>query len=268
MDNHPSIFKTAWQNISGLKKPLWGGIFYLGIFIVIGAVVFGGAEMVIHHLYPSVPPDADVMVSKPISLTIALIVILVLRFLYNIFVLLPMRFGYTIIPLRHNKGKSAQANYVFQCFHWRYIRKFVALEILFFVLLGIPSGIAALCFMAPHILSLTGWIHVAAISLGIIFTIYAFYLMISFSFSYLIAVDRKISAWKSIKLSYQTVKQHWFCVFGTCIVAWLSILLGAICLIIGLIWAIPYAQNVFVLLYDKFLGVAGEDPVSLTERAN
>lgn len=83
----------------------------------------------------------------------------------------------------------------------------------------------------------------------------------------MIAVDRDISAWQSIKLSYNTVKSHWFYVVGVLIVAWLSVALGLLCLVVGLIWAIPFVQNLYVMVYQQLIGIAGNDPVSQTERS-
>lgn len=118
------------------------------------------------------------------------------------------------------------------------------LEMLVVLIIGLPVGIGTAFLWMPTIghFTLTGKIisHVIAY----LFLLLALYLAISYTFVNLIIVDRDIGPWSTMELSRKIVAKKWFRLFFILILLVFALAIGAALLLVGLIWAVPFAQNV------------------------
>lgn len=272
-NNACRIFKEAWQKVSGMKSAVWGAIVLMMLIGVAGYAILGiilAAGQVIYSptLIQTMHDDAWFFLKPGVTAASGLIALIILynigQFVFEFFVMLPIRMGMFLIPLRHVAGKSISACYIFRFFKWRYIWRFILLQVLLMIMIGVPAGVGAVLFYVPAALGMGIALKLACYVVGVALFLLALYLSIVYLFSPLCIIDRDLSAWQAMKKSRESVRNRWFCVFGALLWAWFSIVIGAACLIVGLVWAIPYAQNIYVILYRELCGgIESRDPVSV-----
>ena len=268
------VFKEAWQKVKGVKGSYWGSA------TLISLVVFGGFGMLglmflmlqVAHLphfialfkqTPAFFMDPNFVL--PASIVVSLVFYHIAQFLFKIFMILPMSMGLRLIILRHAAGKPIRAVYGFEFLHWKFIWRFILLGVLMVLMIGIPIALGLLCFQAVHAFQLVMYAKWVAIVVGILFFLLSLYLFVSYAFVNFGIIDRtETSAWQVMEISRKAISKKWFCMFGTLIWLGIVMLIGTLLLGIGLIWAIPYAQNVVAILYRNMAGIEGHDPVTLS----
>lgn len=270
------IFKEAWQKLKGMKQSFWGGALLVilvttGGVSVLTSLLFLSKLAFAPHLMQHFQMHPEFLLGTlfaiPTGLAVSLVVYHIAQALLEAFLLLPMRMGLRLIPLRQIAGKSVHSLFVFKYLTWKYIWRFVALSVLVIIAIGVPGAIGAvlLCLPGPHYLMLGLTLKIICYVIGIAFLLYALYLAVCFTFVNLLVIDRDISAWNAMKLSREVISKRWFCVFGTLVFIGVVLAIATLLLTIGLFWAAPYAQNVIAILYRDMLGIEGKDPVSLEE---
>jgi uncharacterized membrane protein len=80
------------------------------------------------------------------------------------------------------------------------------------------------------------------------------------TFAYLLAIplvaDRNMGPWEALETSRKVVSKHWFSVFGLSLLLLVVMVIGALALGIGLLWAIPAAMIAIGIAYRNMVGVA------------
>lgn len=269
------VFKEAWHKVKGLKRHFWGGsllviLMGLGGFTFFGALLFISQAIFVPNFAVLLQANPDFMLDPSIAVPVSMIVIMFIYHLvvalYEMFILLPMRMGLRLIPLRKVADKSVHSLYVFKFISWKYIWRFVALTVLVLLAVGIPLGIGLGLFCLVHMHDVGLALTIAAYIVGALFILLALYLAVGYAFVNLLVIDRDISAWKAMTLSRQAVSKRWFCIFGTFVLLGIILILSTAILVFPLIWTVPFAHNVIAILYRNMLGIEGKDPVSLCEQ--
>lgn len=266
--------KEAWQKIHGMKRAFWGALSLLSLISIGGTTVLGialylGKAAYLPHLMNPIEHNPllflDPHFVMPIGMLSCFLAYHIMQTLFQCLILLPMLMGMRLIALRKVVDKSVSALFIFKFFTWKYISRFVALEVLVVLAVGIPLGLASFLAFAPKLYLLGYGLMIGAYTLSALFYLLSLYLIVSYAFINFIIIDRDISAWKTMELSRKMISKRWFCVFSALI--WIAIVLviGTALLLIGLIWAIPYTQNLIAILYRNMMGVEGKDPVTQHE---
>lgn len=267
------VFKEAWQKVKGVKGSFWGGA------TLVSLVAFGGMGMlgllflmvqVIHlpqfiALFKANPAFyMDPAFVLPASITISLMLYHIAQALFEMFLMMPMRMGLRLIILRHAANKPIRAVYSFEFLHWKFIWRFILLNVLVALMVGIPAALGFLSCVFINTFHLIGYGKIIAVVVGILFLLLALYFAVSYAFVNFGIIDRTESVWQVMEMSRKAIGKRWFCMFGTLI--WLAIvmIIGTLLLLIGLIWAVPYVQNVIAILYRNMAGIEGRDPVTLS----
>src|SRR3990167_7477531 len=245
-----SVFKDAWHRVKGLKRHFWGGSF-LVILMALGGLSALGALLLIvqsffvphfielYQMNPTFYMDPTFMV--PAGVAIVFLCYQIAVALYEMFIMLPMRMGLRLIPLRHVAEKPIDSLYVFKFITWKYIGRFVALSVLIVLAVGIPAGVGLGLLCLPGMYHLGMLLHIVCYVIGILLILCAIYLSVCYAFVNLLVIDRDISAWKAMGLSRHTVEKRWFCIFGTLVLLGIILALSAVVFIVGLIWTVPFA---------------------------
>ncbi len=270
-----SGLKDAWEKVHGVKKAIWGSValFVLisagGISILSWTLMING-RLFLPHFVEIVRGHYEVLLVN-VTLKGSLIYIGVALAYYlavicfEMFMLLPMRFGALLISLRRSVDKCVSPLFVFKFFHWHYIKKFIWLEVLLAIMVGIPGLLSIFAFCIHYLYPTSLAIKITGITLSVLFGALTIYLAVGYLFSGQIIIDRDTSAWQALEISRKAVTKRWFSVFFTSIWLFVTMFIGTIPLMIGLIWAIPYTFNVVAVLYRDMIGVAGKDPVTSKE---
>jgi hypothetical protein len=94
------------------------------------------------------------------------------------------------------------------------------------------------------------------------------YLIVAYSFTYVIAVDRGLGFWEAMETSRKVVTSQWWRVFGLILLAFPFMLLGAFALVIGLLVTMPLTTGAFVYAYeDLFRGKPAAPAAPVTASA-
>lgn len=94
------------------------------------------------------------------------------------------------------------------------------------------------------------------VALGLVLLIIpGIYLMIAFGMAVPLVVEKKMGSWEALMTSRKAITHKWFAMFGFGLLSGLVILVSAIPLGIGLIWAVPLVILAWATLYRDMFGV-------------
>lgn len=268
-------YKEAWRKVNGVKKPFWGALVSIFLILTAGNIVIGiilGILGYVNHEPNMLQFMRLDLVSLLQSHTLSMGVMLIAlgahlaSDLFQMCILFPMMIGMHLITLKRVADKEVRASYIYKFIAWKYIWRFAILLLWISLMAGIPFGLGVLALMLPTLLHITLWSQLVVCNVGgLILVLLALYLIVGYSLVGFIVVDRNISAWQAMELSRKTVNKRWFFMLGTLIWLVIAQVIGALVLVIGLVWAMPYAYNVLGVLYRDMIGIDGKDPVSLQE---
>ena len=114
--------------------------------------------------------------------------------------------------------------------------------------LEIPSVLNYFSFLLPMLLSYIAMSVLLFVGF-LLLILPGIYLAISYSFTYILIVDKGLGVWEAMELSRKTVTKQWFKFFGLALLGGLFILVSAIPMGIGLIWSVPTLYIAYGLLY-------------------
>ena len=80
------------------------------------------------------------------------------------------------------------------------------------------------------------------------------YLSIAYSFAPYLIVEKNMGVWQALETSRKAITQYWWRYFGLMIVALVLIIIGAIPLLIGLIWVLPIVAIATGEVFAKTFG--------------
>ena len=80
------------------------------------------------------------------------------------------------------------------------------------------------------------------------------YLSIAYSFAPYLIVEKNMGVWEALETSRKAITQYWWRYFGLMIVALVLIIIGAIPLLIGLIWVLPIVAIATGEVFAKTFG--------------
>lgn len=138
----------------------------------------------------------------------------------------PMAAGLYMITIKHSVGAKIGVGELFSYFHK--ILPIFLTTILIYLLVGI----GLILLIIPGI-----------------------YLLVCFSFSLFLVVEKDMSPIEALKTSRKAVHQQWFQTAGLLLLSVLVCILGAVALLVGLLWAIPLTALTLALVYRDVFGV-------------
>ena len=83
------------------------------------------------------------------------------------------------------------------------------------------------------------------------------YLAVSYTFALPLIVDRDLDFWQAMEASRKVVTRDWFNVFVLVLLLFLLNLAGAIVLLIGLIFTVPFTYCITAAAYEDIFGLEG-----------
>ncbi len=83
------------------------------------------------------------------------------------------------------------------------------------------------------------------------------YLAVAYSFTALVAVDKRLGFWETMELSRRVVTRNWWPVFALCLLAIPVLLVGVLALGVGIFVAIPLIVGAFVYAYEDLFSSRG-----------
>src|SRR3989338_5958597 len=152
------VLKEAWHKLKGMKTVFWSGFLLFALIAIGGFSVLGFVALIGHvisapHVLWLLASNPSVLLETSFALPIGLIVCLTFYYLaqglFEMFALLPMRMGLRLIPLRRAVDKSIHPLFVFKFFTWHYIGRFIWLQVLVALMVGVPGVLGLILFCIP-----------------------------------------------------------------------------------------------------------------------
>jgi len=84
-----------------------------------------------------------------------------------------------------------------------------------------------------------------------------FYLIVAWSFTYFLIIDKKMDFWSAMNLSRRMVHKHWFALFGLGFVCLIVTLVGILLLGVGVLLTIPVATAAYTVAYEDIFNPKG-----------
>jgi hypothetical protein len=123
----------------------------------------------------------------------------------------------------------------------------------------------------PQFLALTlcGIVYQILVGIGLVLLIIpGIYLGVSWTFPFLLIIDRNVPFWQAMEQSRKTVGRRWFWFLGAWIFVVVLLVLGAFACLVGLLVALPFVYNLFAVVYNrlfpKTLPTAPSTPLATT----
>lgn len=138
----------------------------------------------------------------------------------------PLYAGMTILGIKRSVGDATNAFMVFD-FYSKTIPIF-----LLYLLMMILIAVGLVLLIIPGI-----------------------YLMVAYSMAIPLMVEKNMGIWEALETSRKTVHKCWFQVFGLYLVILILVVVAALPLGIGWIWALPFANIVTGIVYRNLFGV-------------
>lgn len=179
---------------------------------------FWGAMLIIIVLQSVVNAGIALVISSPVVGMLAQLVLSL--------VILPLNAGVLLLGVYRGAGRDVQATQIFN--YYGYMTKLVVMYLLMVVLLIVGF----LLFVIPGV-----------------------YLAIGYIFAIPLLVEKNLGVWEALESSRKAVHHHWFKFLGFFIVLSLIVLLGAMALGIGLVWALPLTSLAIGVIYVQIFGV-------------
>jgi len=227
------VLHEAWEKINGCKGSIIGaGLIAYGLMLLVG-FVFGLVIGILAALTKS--PELLFVFNLLVNIVSTVLVY-------------PLFAGVFLIGIRRAGNYPVRFNMVFACLNQAVPLLLTALlmNLVIYVPIGLLLGLVYL------IGGFSGGLFVLA---GLLATVYATYIGISYSLALPLVFERGLSPWQALETSRKAISQRWFKVFALMLLVWLLMTLSAIPLMIGLIWTIPLMIVVFGVLYRTIFGV-------------
>jgi uncharacterized membrane protein len=138
----------------------------------------------------------------------------------------PLYAGITLLGIKRSVGAATNAFMVFD-----YYSKIIPIFLL---------------YVAMMLLMMVGFV---------LLIIPGIYLAVAYSLAIPLLVEKNMGIWEALETSRKTIHKCWFKVFGLYLVVMVLILLAALPLGIGLIWAVPLANLVMGVVYRNLFSV-------------
>ncbi len=245
-----AIFLEAWYRVKGMKAPFWGGFLYF-VLVMAAACLLLGLVLALYDVFVlplATAHNASSFYNLKLGLKFIVVAIVeVLRFLFTA--------SLAYMALLHLRNQAIHANMVFSFRQaWRPLLIIALLLYLF----------NSFILSSTHILLQGGLLKqqigflasgLGSIFLLIIFLI-SFFLYFYFSIlvfmTVLLILDQKIVWKEGLRLTFQSVNQHFLKNIGLIIIT--SLVFGLLALMtlgIGLIWLLPMTSLVTAIQYNQ-----------------
>lgn len=170
------------------------------------------------------------------SFNIGLSFIKIFGFIYYILVVTPFSYGADWIFLRASRNEKPQFEEILSGF-----KKFLYVILSHLLVIGIV-GVGFVLLILPGI-----------------------YLVCKLIFVPYLIMDKKIDPIQAVKLSFYLTKGYFWTIFGMGILSFLIILLGLICMIVGVFVSIVWIHSAFAILYRAVEELHLEEACQLAE---
>lgn len=123
------------------------------------------------------------------------------------------------------------------------------------VLMVILAAVAACVLIVPWVVFLImagqQWQQHLGLILGLfVFMLPIIYLSTSWTFTFALVIDQRLSPWTAMEVSRRVITKQWFRMFFTLLLAGILALLGLVGLIIGVVFTLPLAVGAVLYAYE------------------
>jgi len=201
-------------------KTAWANLKGMKTTFWLAAIVYGVIYMAITFLLAAVVGRSVDPVTGEFSL-IAFIAEMSIGL-----IMAPMSLGLFMIGLKFSVGAKIEVNELFKHFD-KIVPIFIA-----YILLYLLIAVGLVLLIIPGI-----------------------YLMVALSMGISLVVEKRMAPWEALMTSRKAITHKWFAMLGFVLLTLVVIIVAAIPLGIGLIWAVPLSALAFASLYRDMFGV-------------
>jgi len=174
----------------------------------------------------------------------------------NLVIAGPLLGGVYLISLRALRGQPAEVGDIFTGFRQCFIQLFLG-HLVPALLIGL--SIVPIIIVAVVVIAGAGLAHNLALMLilipvGLLGLIPAIYLQACWAFTLPLIIDKQMDFGAAMKASFKMVRKHWWQVFGLILLTDLVNLLGALMLLIGLLFTVPITLAALMYAYETIFG--------------
>jgi uncharacterized membrane protein len=174
----------------------------------------------------------------------------------NLVIAGPLLGGVYLISLRALRGQSVEVGDIFtgfrQCFGQLFLGHLV--PALLIGLSIVPIIIVAVVVIAGTALAHNLAMLLILIPVGLLGLIPAIFLQTCWVFTLPLIIDKQMDFGAAMKASFKMVRKHWWQVFGLILLTGLVNLLGALMLLIGLLFTVPITLAALMYAYETIFG--------------
>ena len=232
------MFSQGWQKVSGYKSTFWGAaaIYFLC------AIVLAAISGVLTHFLSNI---ASLGVSEKNLLG---------AFFRSIsqLILYPLVISIMILGIKRSIDLPVKSEMIFDYYH--YFLRLVGALIAIYIVTFIPISLGMFSIMvAQHLDSVV--LRILLWLLGLGFFAAGVYLLYAYMFTGMLIAEKNRGIWSALETSRRAVSMHWFKLFFLMVLSMLVLIVSIIPLFIGLIWAGPWVNCTWGVVYRTIFGV-------------
>jgi hypothetical protein len=238
-----SLFSEAWQRVKGAKATYWQALFtyfliHIALIAVIGSLLSG-------TIYISTGSFnlQDPAIQNYFSIGIDLVFLLIY----------PLLIGLYYLGIRRAAGMPMETKMIFNPYQrlFRIIGTLILTYLCLLIVLFIGFFIYGILIAASQSYTF----NILSFSVAAITLFAGIYLAFGFMFAPILVFEKQMGIFKAMRASLYGFSQHWFKIIILSVVMVIIMTISAIPLLIGYIWTIPMALNLFGALYRTVFGV-------------
>ena len=179
--------------------------------------------------------------------------------LANLFIIGPLLGGLYYLYLRAIRHESASIGDLFAGFHRAYLHLFLGQLIpgLLASICFIPAAIVAIVVLMPalvhHIQPAPGQV-LPVVAAALVCFIPVIFLTVNWIFTLPLVVDRQMSFWPAMQLSWKMVRKHWWMVLLLVIIVALINIGGMFLCCVGILFTMPIGMGALMYAYETIFG--------------
>lgn len=227
----------AWEKTRGAKGCFWGAYGWIGLITFVLGVVEGIMDIT----------------SIGVLAGFAGFLKAILPLISSV-----LLFGILRMGVRRALDQAISARMVFYPItHFMLLLKLIGFWLLFGLVILVPIAVTvfALSFATYSQFAFTPAV-LLAIATAMVTGGIALFLMVRIRMGWGFILDKEVSAWQAMKLSYQVTRHNFWRLAGLYLLNCAIVAISAIPLGIGLIWTIPYVQVNYGVVYRQLMETA------------
>lgn len=175
--------------------------------------------------------------------------------------LIPLYSGMSIVAYKMMSGYKVRFADFFR--GYKYVKPLVVFSlaqgVIFFIVYFVFASVSVLVLLLTVVFPFERSTEFVLVLMTLLSLVTMLYFLVSFIFSPLLIIDRRMEYWQAMEMSRKVVMKNWFSIFWLLVVLAFFNMIGSSVMWLGLPVTIPLSALTLAVAYREIFGLAGSD---------